>query len=233
MGEHEVGGTGAEPGGAAAGGAGASGTGASGAGAGGAGAGGRGPRRAGRRTAAAPPELTARTAASRARVDALCRDAVAALTAAAVPHDVTHLARRRRLLRDDALVVVGTGWDLGRYVLWPDATLRAAGDRLGWVDEATGAVRLRGGEEARLADGAAAAAGGGVWAVCGPVVHVDVAEVGDRCGVVVADDGVSRWADHPHGRPDRRHPGSRPRPVADWPDLAVDLPERVRRRAQR
>ncbi|WP_298801210.1 hypothetical protein [uncultured Pseudokineococcus sp.] len=222
MGEHGVGG----------GGAGASEVAPSAAGASGAGAAGRGPRRAGRR-AAPPLGATARTAASRARVDALCRDAVAALTAAAVPHDVTHLARRRRLLRDDVLVVVGTGWDLGRYVLWPDATLRAAGERLGWVDETTGAVRLRGGEEARLADGAAVAAGGGVWAVCEPVAHVDVAEVGDRCEVVVADDGVSRWADHPHGRPDRRHPGSRPRPVADWPDLAVDLPERVRRRTQR
>lgn len=176
----------------------------------------------------------ARVLASRERTDALCRAAVEELEAAAAVRDVTHATVRQVAIGTDVLTVHGSGWDLGRYVLWPDATLREAGDRLGWVDEETGEVRLRSDAAFRLApDGAAVAGCGGVWRTCAVVRHLDVGAVGERAGVVVADDGVSRWADHGHPAAGRRRRGAAPREraVAEWPDLAVDLPERVRRRA--
>ncbi|WP_299038299.1 hypothetical protein [uncultured Pseudokineococcus sp.] len=174
----------------------------------------------------------ARVAASRARTDALCRAAVEELRGAGAPHDVTHAGLKPVALGTDVLTVHGSGWDLGRYVLWPDGTLREAGERIGWVDEATGDVRLRTDGTFRLAPGGGtAAACGGVWRTCAVVPHLDVGAVGERAGVV-ADEGVSRWADHGHAAAGRRRRKGAPceRSVAEWPDLAVDLPERVRRR---
>jgi len=192
----------------------------------------RGLRR--RRTAEVVDEAAQeRVAASRTRVDELCRAAVEALDEAAAPHDVTHATLKQVALGTDVLTVHGSGWDLGRYVLWPDGSLREAGERVGWVDEATGEVRLRSDGAFRLAPGwAAAARRGGVWRTCVVVPHVDVDAVGERTGVVVADQGVSRWADHQHPAAGsrRRRGAPRERAVAEWPDLAVDLPDRVRRR---
>lgn len=175
----------------------------------------------------------ARVEASRARVADLCRAAVEELVAAGAPHDVTHATLRRVAIGADVLTVHGAGWDVARYVLWPDGTLREAGERFGWVDESTGEVRLRSDAAFQLArDGAAAAARGGVWKTCEVVPHLDVGAVGERTGVVVADDGVSRWADHPHPAAGRRRRGAlRERSAAEWPDLTEDLRARVRRRA--
>ena len=120
-----------------------------------------------------------RVAASRARTGALCRAAVEELTGAAAPHDVTHAGLKQVALGTDVLTVHGSGWDLGRYVLWPDGTLREAGERFGWVDEATGDVRLRSDGSFRLSpDGVAAASCGGVWRTCVVVPHLDVEAVG-------------------------------------------------------
>ncbi|MEJ5944188.1 hypothetical protein WDZ17_02630 [Pseudokineococcus basanitobsidens] len=151
-----------------------------------------------------------------------------------MPHDTTHATVRRVHLGTDVLTVHGSGWDLGRYVLWSDGSLREVGDRIGWVDEESGAVRLRGDARYCVGPGSGAPAPrGGVWATSVLVPHVDVDDVGARTDVVVADDGVSRWADHPHVPPQRPRRGAAPapaRPRGQWPDLAEDLPARVARR---
>ncbi|MEJ5913956.1 hypothetical protein [Pseudokineococcus sp. 1T1Z-3] len=189
--------------------------------------------RGGQRRHAPETTATPRVLACRARVEELCAAAVEQLQAAGVPHDATHASVRHVVLLPDVLTVHGTGWDLGRYALWPDGTLREVGERIGWVDEDDGRLRLRSDARVRTAGDGEPAPRGGVWATCALVPHVDVDAVGARTGVVVAADDAPRWADHPRGAPGRGRRG-RPqapaRPTSAWPDLAADLAERVRRR---